>query len=229
MLFISGFWLADQSVKDCFCLLFLDTVSKKLKSEVFCSIIKILAENRKKSNKNNMSQNERVKIVADDEASDIARQVFQNFIDKKGGVPSWARVMAHRPEILEIFSQLLSVTMGPGLVEQDNKWKCAYAVSHINKCQYCIGVVEGMLGKLGVDPENIEKIVTGEKANLKPDEQIAVRYAEAVTKDAVGVAPEIFEELKEHYNEAQIVELTSAIGLFNYINRFNDALGVLPE
>lgn len=176
-----------------------------------------------------MLQNERVKIVTDDEVSGVAQQVFQDFIDKKGGVPSWARIMAHRPEILENFSQLLSIIMGPGLVEQDNKWKCAYAVSHINKCQYCIGVVEGMLGKLGVDPENIKEVSTGEKANLKPDELAAVRYAEAVTKDAVSISPEIFEELKKHYNEAQIVEITSAIGLFNYINRFNDALGVLPE
>ena len=176
-----------------------------------------------------MSQNKRIETVNDDEAAGVAKQVFQNFIDKKGGVPAWARVMAHRPEILESFSGLLSVIMGPGLVEQDNKWKCAYTVSHINKCQYCIGVVEGMLSKLGVDPENIKEVVTGEKANLKSDEQAAVRYAEAVTKDAVNIPSEIFEELKDHYNEAQIVEITSAVGLFNYINRFNDALEVLPE
>ena len=176
-----------------------------------------------------MSQNEHVKVITDDEVSGVARQIFQNFIDKNGSVPNWARVMAHKPAILENFSRLLSVTMGPGLVEQDNKWKCACAVSHINKCQYCIGVVEGMLGKLGVPSENIKDVTTDEKANLKPDEQAAIRYAEAVTKDAVNVSPEIFEELKKYYNEAQIVELTSTIGLFNYINRFNDALGVLPE
>ena len=170
-----------------------------------------------------------VKPITDEEASDVAKQIFQDFIDKKGGVPSWARVMAHRPEILKNFIQLFTTIMGPGLVEQDNKWKCASAVSHLNKCQYCIGVVEGMLGKLGVPPENIKDVTTDEKANLKPDEQVAVRYAEAVTKDAVDIPPEISEELKKHYNEAQIVELTSAVGLFNYINRFNDALGVRPE
>ena len=176
-----------------------------------------------------MSQNERIKIITDDEVSDAARQIFQNFIDKKGGVPSWARVMAHRPEILKNFIQLFTTIMGPGLVEQDNKWKCASAVSHINKCQYCIGVVEGMLSKLGVPPENIKEVTTDEKANLKPDEGAAIRYAEAVTKNAVDVPTEIFEELKKYYNEAQIVEITSAVGLFNYVNRFNDALGVRPE
>ena len=170
-----------------------------------------------------------IKPITDEEAPEATQQIFQDFIDKKGGVPSWARVMAHRPEILKNFIQLFTTIMGPGLVEQDNKWKCANAVSHLNKCQYCIGVVEGMLGKLGVLPENIKDVTTDEKANLKPDEKIAVRYAEAVTKDAVNIPSEISEELKKHYNEAQIVEITSAIGLFNYINRFNDALGVRPE
>lgn len=35
--------------------------------------------------------------------------------------------------------------------------------------------------------------------------------------------------MKEHFTDCEIVEITSVIGLFNYINRFNDALGVLPE
>lgn len=170
-----------------------------------------------------------IKPITNEEASEAVQQIFQNFIDKSGSVPSWARVMAHRPEILRNFIQLFTTIMGPGLVEQDNKWKCASAVSHINKCHYCIGVVEGMLIKLGVPSENIKDVVTDEKANLKPDEQIAVRYAEAVTKDAVNIPPEVSEELKKYYNEDQIVELTSAIGLFNYVNRFNDALGVRPE
>lgn len=170
-----------------------------------------------------------VKIIQDDEAAGVAADVFQNFRDKNGMVPNWARVMANRPEVLGTFAQHLGVTMGPGLVEQDNKWKCAYAVSKINKCEYCVGVVEGMLKKLGVPEENIVDVVTDDKSTLKPDEMAAVKYAEAVTTNAVEVPEEIMAELKSHYDDAQIVEITGAIGLFNYINRFNDALGVLPE
>ena len=64
---------------------------------------------------------------------------------------------------------------------------------------------------------------------MKPDEKIAVQYAEAVTTDAPKVPDELFAELKKQYNDEQIVEITAVIGLFNYINRFNDALRVLPE
>jgi len=167
-------------------------------------------------------------VVSDEEATGPAVDVFQNLRDKTGGVPNWARVMANRPEILAAFANLLSTSMRPGLVEQDNKWKMAYKVSDINKCKYCIGAAGGMLTKLGVSEEDM-KIVLEDVDKMSDDEKIAIKYAEAVTKDAVNVPDEIFDELRKYYNDAQITELTSVIGLFNYINRFNDALKVMPE
>ncbi len=176
-----------------------------------------------------MTAIQQVTPVSDEDANEVASKVFQKYKDSKGSVPSWARVMANRPEILANFAQLLSVTMGPGLVEQDNKWKCAYVVSKINKCHYCIGVVEAMLKQLGVSEEDIQDVISDEKTSLSDDEKIAVEYAKAVTNDAVNVSDEIYSGMKKYYDEKQLVEITAAIALFNYINRFNDALGVAPE
>jgi alkylhydroperoxidase family enzyme len=36
-------------------------------------------------------------------------------------------------------------------------------------------------------------------------------------------------KLKEKFSEEQIVEIVSIIGLFNYINRFNNTFCILPE
>jgi len=169
----------------------------------------------------------RVILVSDAEAKGEAQAVFKNFMEKQGSVPTWARVMAHRQEILTPFAQLVSMTMGPGLVEQDNKWKMAYRVSHLNKCAYCISVVETMLAKMGVTKEEMADVVQNVD-NLKPDEQIAVKYAEAITKEAANIPETVYFELKKFYTEDQLVEITAVAGLFNYINRFNDALGVIP-
>ena len=54
-------------------------------------------------------------------------------------------------------------------------------------------------------------------------------FVKDVTLDGHLDQPELFEKLKERFNEAQIVEIISVMGLFNYINRFNNTLGVLPE
>ena len=45
-----------------------------------------------------------------------------------------------------------------------------------------------------------------------------------MTLDAHGVDDKFFTELRLHFDEGQVVELAAVIGLFNYLNRFNDAL-----
>lgn len=42
------------------------------------------------------------------------------------------------------------------------------------------------------------------------------------------VTDAVFEGLKEHFDEAEILELGAMIGLFHYTNRFNNAFGIEP-
>ena len=52
--------------------------------------------------------------------------------------------------------------------------------------------------------------------------------AETVTLDASSVSDEQFADLRQHFDEGEIVELLCTIGLFNYFNRFNNALRMEP-
>jgi alkylhydroperoxidase family enzyme len=55
-------------------------------------------------------------------------------------------------------------------------------------------------------------------------ELIALRYAEIVTTSARSVDEELWDALQSYFDDGEIVELTSVIGLFNFFNRFADAL-----
>jgi alkylhydroperoxidase family enzyme len=59
-----------------------------------------------------------------------------------------------------------------------------------------------------------------------PAERAALSLAERMTTDARGVDEELWAELRFHYDEGEIIEMAAVIGLFNYFNRFNDALRV---
>ena len=59
-------------------------------------------------------------------------------------------------------------------------------------------------------------------------EKAALRLAERVTRDAHTVDEQLFAELRKHFDEGEVIELLAAIGLFNYFNRFNDALEMEP-
>ena len=57
---------------------------------------------------------------------------------------------------------------------------------------------------------------------------VALRLAEIMTTSARDVDEELWDELQSHFDDGQLVELTTVIGLFNFFNRFADALQVDP-
>ena len=53
---------------------------------------------------------------------------------------------------------------------------------------------------------------------------IALRYAEIMTTSARAIDEDVWDELQAQFDDGEIVELTSVIGLFNFFNRYADAL-----
>ena len=60
-------------------------------------------------------------------------------------------------------------------------------------------------------------------------ERIVLRYAVAMTQTPVDVSDGLFDQLKQQFNERQLVELTSTIAWENYRARFNHAFGIEAE
>lgn len=57
-------------------------------------------------------------------------------------------------------------------------------------------------------------------------ERVALDYAERMTITGQRVDDALFNRLRAHYDEAQIVELSAAIALENFRSKLNPALGV---
>jgi len=56
-----------------------------------------------------------------------------------------------------------------------------------------------------------------------------LEYADAMTRTPVKVTDALFSRLRERFNEAELVELTSAIAWENYRARFDHAFGIEGE
>ena len=52
-------------------------------------------------------------------------------------------------------------------------------------------------------------------------ERAALEYAERITTTGQKVDDALFAELKKHFSEGQIVELTAAIAMENFRSKFN--------
>jgi alkylhydroperoxidase family enzyme len=57
-------------------------------------------------------------------------------------------------------------------------------------------------------------------------ERVALAYAEAMTITGHRVSDPLFARARQHFSEAEIVELTAAVALENFRSKFNTALGI---
>lgn len=161
-----------------------------------------------------------------DQVEKAAKEVYEKFEKDTGKVPEWVKVMAHNPKVVKEFTELFKVIMGEGYIEPLLRWKIAFVVSNSLRCPFCVDVTGKMLQTLGASEEVLEKIKKGEGET--DEEREVLELVKQVTQKAV-CNPQLFGRLKQKFSEKELVEIVSIIGLFNYINRFNNTFCILPE
>jgi uncharacterized peroxidase-related enzyme len=148
---------------------------------------------------------------------------------QRGNVPNMFRVMAHRPEIFTTMMAHFSAVLSTGTVPTKLKELIIVRTSQVNVTHYCLASHTILAKGLGWTDEQLEHLANWpQRKDFTPAEKAALRLAETVTHDANAVSDEQFAELRSFYSESEIVELLCAIGLFNYFNRFNNALKMEP-
>lgn len=75
--------------------------------------------------------------------------------------------------------------------------------------------------------EKLAEVTTWRDSTLFSEaERLALEYAERITYTDRKVDDTLVGDLKKHYSDAQIVELTAAIAMENFRSKFNPALGI---
>jgi uncharacterized peroxidase-related enzyme len=164
--------------------------------------------------------------ITDQEVKNQAKALFEQIKKATGQVPKWMRVMANCQDILIGFFTLFKAVMDDAPVDKLLKWRIALKVSDLNKCDFCISIAKQQLKMFGLTDEQIKNI---KSQNLSEKEKTALEYAAASTQHAYNINAKVMSKMKQYYTDAQIVEISSVVGLFNFINRFNDSLGVMPD
>ena len=79
----------------------------------------------------------------------------------------------------------------------------------------------------GVSEEKIAQVPQAAASPLFSEgERAALEYAEAMTVTGRKVDDALFARVRQHFSEAQLVELTAAVALENFRSKFNVALGI---
>ncbi len=163
------------------------------------------------------------------EVSPDLATLFDKVFAQRGNVPNMFRVMAHRPEIFASMQAHFGAVLNTGTLSTKLKELIIVRTSQVNDTPYCLASHTVLARNLGWSDDQLAHLAGWQdRSDFTLAEKAALRLAETVTRDAHAVTDEQFAELRSFYSEGEIVELLCAIGLFNYFNRFNNALQMEP-
>ena len=142
------------------------------------------------------------------------------------------KVFGHAPPLGTVFTDLVMAILKDAELPWTTKELLIVKATHANQCQYCVVQHEAVSKRLGISEEKIADIgddryktsphfTDAERALLDLTVQIGI--------DANRVSDELWERLKSHYTEPQIVEAVFTITQYIAISKFGDALGVELE
>jgi 4-carboxymuconolactone decarboxylase len=144
-----------------------------------------------------------------------------------GKLPEPLEVTAHHPGILRGYGVLEWETSRAHSVPERLKDLAATKAAALVGCEFCIDIASAIGSKTGVTAEQLADLPRyRESPHFSELERLVIDYAAAMTATPSDVPDELFDALRAHFSERQLVELTSAIAIENYRARFNWAFGI---
>lgn len=171
----------------------------------------------------------RVRDISIDEVPDDVKPVYQRFASEYGPFLNQVKVFAHRPPALRHIMGLLLELSDEHILPKRYLEIALVVVSKLNECTYCVAHHAPRLIEQGLAPESVDAILADQVPGFDDVDMLVRDYAVQVTNNFQYIRDGMFDRLREHFTEEQIVELTLRTALCGFFNRFNDAMQIEME
>jgi len=103
-------------------------------------------------------------------------------------------------------------------------------VSQLNWCRFCVDINSATLARRAGSMAKVEALEQWRTSDLyTPAECAALDYTEAMTITDRGVTDVGMAELRRHFTDDAVIELTGLVAFQNLSSKFNSALDVPPQ
>ncbi|MFD8385514.1 carboxymuconolactone decarboxylase family protein [Streptomyces sp. NPDC059679] len=137
-------------------------------------------------------------------------------------------ILLHSPPVADGWNSLLGAIRTRAELPDDLRELAILRVAALNGAEYEWNAHEPVAHRAGLSREQTEALrVDADPARtpLSPAQHAVLAYTDAMTR-TVDVPDAIFETVRAHFDDRQIVELTATIGTYNLVSRFLVALHV---
>jgi len=134
---------------------------------------------------------------------------------------------AHVPGLLRGYGRLEQATAKLNRLDERLKNLAELKAATLTHCEYCIDLGSQIARRSGLSDEQLLALHRYRDSELFTDlEKLVMDYAAGLSSTPVDMPDALFAQLREHFDDAQLVELTHHIALENMRGRFNLAFGV---
>jgi len=172
----------------------------------------------------------RVSLIDEKDHPELAELIGKIRAGRRGALINVYKLLLHAPPLAASWLDLISTARYKTELDGRLREIVIIRIAYLNRTDY---VVKQHVPQLST-PEGLSQAECDALADWRDSEffsareRAALAYADAMTRD-IAVPDEVFEALRPHFNERQIVELTVLIGTYNMHTRVFMALGIDPE
>lgn len=162
---------------------------------------------------------------------DLLRRLTYRYAKRAYGRPMEpTQVVAHHKKLLFGYGMVSSAFERSSTVDEELKNLAMLRTAQLTGCEWCLDFGSYLAQRSGCSEDKLRELSTWrDSAQFSDLERLVLTYAEAMTRTPVEVTDELFAQLREHFDERQMVELTMAIALENMYGRSNWAFGIEGE
>ncbi len=171
----------------------------------------------------------RVRSIPSTELPPDQAAIYERFAGGYGPFRNQIAVFAHVPAAMRHLMPMLMELREAATLPKRYLEIAIVVVSQLNECHYCVAHHKPFLAVEGISSEGIDRLQEADNPELDEVDRLVVEYAQAAWEAPNRIRDGVFERLRQHFSEAQIVELTLRITLCGFFNRFNDALQIEEE
>ena len=165
------------------------------------------------------------------ETSPELKDDFEQYRRALGFVPNSVLIMQRRPKLVKALAGLAAAVWDPAsTVDLGFKRLLAHVASRAHGCQYCMAHTLGGAAKLGVSEAKLAAVWDFRSSPLYSEaERTALDFSLAAASVPNDVSDELFEKMRSHWDDDQIVEIVGVVSLFGFMNRWNDTMATPLE
>jgi AhpD family alkylhydroperoxidase len=135
-------------------------------------------------------------------------------------------IWAHRPKMMIGMGKFNQAVRKGKSVDERLKNLVELKGAQMIGCEFCVDLGSQICRNCGCSDEELLALPRYRQSGLFTDrEKLALDYTVAVMRTPVEVTDKLFAQMKEHFSDEQLVEITAHLMVVN-LDRFNAALGI---